>query len=140
MAVVYYRRSTSGGSSTISRRNRRLSSFLATSVQRCRRPCRGSSRPAHRRGPSCSVTAPTGGITTGPNALTTWTSFAPGGIAGISGANVLVSGARGIPVGAVWDSSDLVGGAGRLTLLMDSDWIFGGLGRDNPERLAVIEN
>ena len=81
-----------------------------------------------------------GGITTGPNALTTWTSFAPGGIAGISGANVLVSGARGIPVGAVWDSSDLVGGAGRLTLLMDSDWIFGGLGRDNPERLAVIEN
>src|SRR5204862_141155 len=53
-----------------------------------------------------------GGITTGPNALTTWTSFAPGGIAGISGANVLVSGARGIPVGAGWDSSDLVGGAG----------------------------
>jgi hypothetical protein len=78
-----------------------------------------------------------GGVTTG---LTTWTSFAPGGIAGISGANVLVSGLLGVPVGAVWDSGDLVGGAGRLTLLMDSDWIFGGIGLDNPNRLAVIEN
>jgi hypothetical protein len=81
-----------------------------------------------------------GRITSTPNVLTTWTSFAPGGIAGISGSNVLVSGLLGVPVGAVWASSDLVGGAGRLTLLMDSDWIFDGIGLDNPNRLGVVEN
>ena len=81
-----------------------------------------------------------GKITTTPNVLTTWTAFAPGGISGISGSNVLVSGAGGTPVGAVWDSSDLVGGAGRLTLLMDSDWIFDENGLGNPNRLPVIQN
>ena len=78
-----------------------------------------------------------GTITTTPNVLTTWTALAPGGISGISGANVLVSGLLGVPVGAVWDSSDLVGGSGRLTLLMDSDWVFGGAG---PDRRAVVQN
>lgn len=78
-----------------------------------------------------------GGITTAPNALTTWNPNGPGGISGISGANVLVTGAGGVAVGAVWDSGDLVGGSGRLTLLMDSDWIFGSGGS---ERLPVIEN
>src|SRR5574341_742858 len=78
-----------------------------------------------------------GGITTTPNALTTWNPSAPGGISGISGANVLVTGAGGVAVGAVWNSGDLVGGSGRLTLLMDSDWIFGSGGL---ERLPVIKD
>ncbi len=75
-----------------------------------------------------------GGITTSPNALTTWTPSAPGGLSGVSGANVLVTGAGSVPVGAVWDSGDLVGGSGRLTLLMDVNWF------DNPGRIQVIEN
>ncbi len=74
-----------------------------------------------------------GGITTTPNMLTTWNPSAPGGISGVTGANVLVSGAGDVPVGAVWDSSDLVNG-GRLTLLMDVNWFT------NSGRLPVIEN
>ena len=89
------------------------------------------------RGPDTFNPSARGAITTTPNVLTTWTALAPGGISGISGANVLVSGLLGVPVGAVWNSSDLVGGAGRLTLLMDSDWIFGGAG---PDRRAVVQN
>lgn len=61
-----------------------------------------------------------GGIADG---LTAWDPDAPGGIAGVSGGNVLVTAASGTPVGAVWDESDL-GGAGRLTLLMDVNWIL----------------
>jgi hypothetical protein len=92
------------------------------------------------KGPYTFNSSATGKITTTPNVLTTWTAFAPGGISGISGSNVLVSGAGGKPVGAVWDSSDLVGGAGRLTLLMDSDWVFDVDGLRNPNRLPVIQN
>ncbi|HKB24800.1 MAG TPA: FecR family protein [Methylomirabilota bacterium] len=91
-------------------------------------------------GPYSFNSSARGRITTTPNVLTTWTAFAPGGIGGISGANVLVTSANGTPVGAVWDSGDLVRGAGRLTLLLDSDWIFGELGFSNANRLLVIKN
>jgi hypothetical protein len=74
-----------------------------------------------------------GNISTNSNTLTTWNPSAPGGIAGVSGANVFVSGAGGVAVGAVWDSADLVSG-GRLTLLMDVNWF------SNSNRLPVIEN
>jgi hypothetical protein len=60
-----------------------------------------------------------GGITEG---LSVWQPIVPGGIAGVSGDNVLATGAGGTPVGAVWDESDLSGDAGRITLLMDVDW------------------
>jgi hypothetical protein len=63
--------------------------------------------------------------------------FAPGGIAGVSGNHVFATGAGGIPVGAVWDSSDLVGGKGRLVVLMDVDWLSGDT---TPQRRPIIEN
>jgi len=78
-----------------------------------------------------------GGISTMPNALTTWVPDAPGGIAGVSGNRVFATGAGGIPVGAVWDSSDLVGGNGRLVVLMDVDWLSENTA---PQRRSIIEN
>jgi len=84
-------------------------------------------------GPHTFNSTARGNISTNSNALTMWNPSAPGGIAGISGANVFVSGAGGVAVGAVWDSADLVSG-GRLTLLMDVNWF------SNSDRLPVIEN
>lgn len=66
-----------------------------------------------------------GGITTSPNALTSWNPSASGGMGGLGSlpdANILVTGAGGIPVGAVWSGAELAGGNGRLTLLMDVNW------------------
>jgi hypothetical protein len=77
-----------------------------------------------------------GGITTTPNTLTTWVPSAPGGLAGVSGANVLVTGAGGVPVGAVWGPQDLVNDAGRLTLLMDVNWFD----NNEPDVVANIQN
>jgi len=76
-----------------------------------------------------------GGITTVSNVLTNWLPSAPGGLSGVSGANVLVTGAGGVPVGAVWDSADLVNG-GRLTLLMDVNWFD----IQQPNIVANIQN
>jgi hypothetical protein len=66
-----------------------------------------------------------GGIAQSLNAggITQWQPIAPGGIVGVGGSNVLVTSASGMVVGAVWDEQDL-GGAGRLTLLMDVNWIL----------------
>ena len=67
-----------------------------------------------------------GGIAQGLSALgvTEWQPTAPGGMTGVTGANVLVTGASGVVVGGVWDREDLVGGAGRITLLMDVNWFL----------------
>ena len=54
--------------------------------------------------------------------ITQWQPLGPGGVAGVGGANVLVTGASGAVVGAVWDHEDL-SGDGRITLLMDVNWI-----------------
>jgi len=68
-------------------------------------------------GPYSFNAGATGGATTGPNALTSWGPSAPGGMAGFSGDNILASGAGGVIVGGIWDESDLVGGAGRITMM-----------------------
>ena len=67
-----------------------------------------------------------GGISQSLNeqGVTQWQPSAPGGMTGISGANVLVTGASGTVVGAVWDREDLVGGAGRMTVFMDVNWFL----------------
>ena len=57
--------------------------------------------------------------------VTQWQPSAPGGIAGVGGANVLVTSASRTAVGAVWDETDLVGDAGRVTLFMDVNWFLG---------------
>lgn len=65
-----------------------------------------------------------GGITTTPNALDEWYPANPGGMAGVAPENLLVThDATGTPNGAVWECGALVGGLGRLTILMDVDWL-----------------
>jgi len=66
------------------------------------------------------------GVATTPNMLTTWTPSAPGAITGVKASNVLTSTAfpsGTLPTGAAWDGSSLVGGAGRLAILMDINWL-----------------
>jgi len=85
-------------------------------------------------GPYAFNPAAVGGITTTPNALTEWSPAAPGGLAataGLDADNILTTGAGGVPVAAVWDSSELAGGAGRLVLMMDVNW-FTMSGREQP--------
>jgi hypothetical protein len=53
-----------------------------------------------------------------------WLPTAPGEITGVSGPNVLAVSSSGEVVGAVWDQEDLVGDRGRITLLMDVNWIL----------------
>src|SRR5207244_12624563 len=58
-----------------------------------------------------------------PNLLTTWNPTLPGGMAGsIQSQNILATGSTGRIVGAAWDETSLVGGKGRLSILMDADW------------------
>jgi hypothetical protein len=63
-----------------------------------------------------------------------WQPSAPGAIAGVSGANVLVSTPSGAVVGAVWNETDLVSQAGRVTLLMDVNWFL------DPAAVPVIQS
>ena len=76
-----------------------------------------------------------GEITSSPNVLAFWSPSASGGMSGVEGDNVLVSGSGGVPVGAVWDCNDMIGNAGRITLFMDVNWYL----NDNA-RQATIEN
>ncbi|MBI4839364.1 MAG: hypothetical protein HY806_09560 [Nitrospirae bacterium] len=66
-----------------------------------------------------------GSITTNPNTITAFSPIAPGGMGGLGSlpdSNILVTGAGNVPVGAVWNSSDLTGNAGRLVIIMDVNW------------------
>lgn len=63
-----------------------------------------------------------GSITMTPNTLTVWYPLSPGGMGGVSGANVLVTHQSGMVTGAVWGEPHLQGGKGRLTILMDVNW------------------
>jgi hypothetical protein len=63
-----------------------------------------------------------GGITTAPNSLSTVFPNGPGELFGLSGANILATIGERI-VAAVWDSTDLVGDAGRIILMMDVNWL-----------------
>jgi len=64
--------------------------------------------------------------TVNPNVLTTWTPGGPGGMSGVAPANVLTAtnfGSQPTPTGALWDESSLIGGHGRLAILMDINWL-----------------
>lgn len=81
-------------------------------------------------------TSAVGGVASG---LGAWNPSASGGMLGFDGLpdpNILATGAGGIVVGGAWDSSDLIGGGGRLTILMDVNW-FTNSGREAP--IASIE-
>ena len=55
-------------------------------------------------------------------------------MSGVVGENILVTGLGNVTVGAVWNCGDLIGNAGRITILMDVNWLAGG------GRLPLIEN
>lgn len=76
-----------------------------------------------------------GGVTNTPNLLTrlarvSYRRF----VGGVESPNVLVSLDSGDILGAVWEPSDIAGGRGHLTLIMDDVWI------QPDESLDVIEN
>lgn len=79
-----------------------------------------------------------GGIATSPNLVTQLRLVSPGGIAGIQDpTNVLLTGLNNAVVGAVWDKTDLVGRGGRLTVIMDTNWLNSLSFADN---LELLEN
>jgi hypothetical protein len=63
-----------------------------------------------------------------------WVPSAPGGIAGVSGDNVLVSSdSVGTTVAAAWEDSDFING-GRVVVFMDVNWLEG---IDSDERNVI---
>jgi len=63
------------------------------------------------------------GLTRFPNFIGEWNPDAPGGLAGVSGANVTTTAPGGEPTGAAWDQSSMVNGKGRLAIQMDVNWL-----------------
>ncbi len=66
------------------------------------------------------------------------TTAAPESIDGLQARNVVVQNPSGRVLGAAWDSADLVGNGGRLTLLMDKNWMDPGSNIDVLENLHVF--
>jgi hypothetical protein len=65
-----------------------------------------------------------GGIAVSPNPVSALRLLSPGGIAGLTNpANILATGHGGVPVAAIWDKDDLVVRAGRLIVVMDTNWL-----------------
>jgi GDSL-like Lipase/Acylhydrolase family/Carboxypeptidase regulatory-like domain len=61
-----------------------------------------------------------------PKAVSSWLPSAPGVLLDVAQANTLTTTFQnGVPVatGAVWDSAEIGGGAGRLAVLMDINWL-----------------
>jgi lysophospholipase L1-like esterase len=63
------------------------------------------------------------GLMQHPNFISEWNPDAPGGLAGISGANVTTTAPGGVPTGAAWDQSSMANGKGRLAIQMDVNWL-----------------
>jgi hypothetical protein len=77
----------------------------------------------------CSFPAPNafnpgavGGIGNTPNADVIISTNAAGWYAPIENDNILMTASSGLVTGVVWDSNELVGGAGRLVAIADSNW------------------
>jgi hypothetical protein len=77
------------------------------------------------------------GVATNPNVVTQLRLVSPGGLAGVEPENVLVSGLNSVPVGALWDKDELVGRGGRLSIMMDTNWLNSLAFADN---LELLEN
>lgn len=83
-----------------------------------------------------------GNIAYQPNAVSRMRMKTPGGLAGIvESRNILASGRGDVPVGALWDSDDLICGSGALSIVMDNGWFelipFDGIDNHNA---ALLEN
>ncbi len=76
-----------------------------------------------------------GEVATVPNALTQFGSITgTRNLLGVGDHNVLVARTGGQVFGGAWDSSNLTGGQGRLTVVMSNSWVEPG------ESLDVLEN
>jgi hypothetical protein len=68
-----------------------------------------------------------GNVANSPNTIRTLELLGAGGITGVplSSPNTLVIGGSALDkvVGAIWGSGDLVGNAGKLSIIMDGDWL-----------------
>jgi hypothetical protein len=68
-----------------------------------------------------------GGVANSPNTIRTLEMLGVGGITGLplNSPNTLVIGGAALDkvVGAIWAGGDLVSGAGKLSIIMDSDWL-----------------
>jgi hypothetical protein len=86
-----------------------------------------------------------GGVANSPNTVRSVELVGAGGIAGIAvtSPNTLIFGGSSFSnvVGAIWDSSSLVGDAGKLSLIMDSEWLnrLNGV-NDNAELLQNLQD
>lgn len=77
------------------------------------------------------------GIATTPNAISQLRLVSPGGMAGIESENILATGLNNVPVAAIWDKDDLVTRGGRLSVIMDTNWLNSLAFADN---LELLEN
>lgn len=77
------------------------------------------------------------GVATTPNLLSQLRLVSPGGLAGVEAENILATGLNNVPVAALWDKDDLVGRGGRLSILMDTNWLNSLTFADN---LELLEN
>ncbi len=76
-----------------------------------------------------------GAVATVPNALTQFASMSGSrNLVGVGDHNVLVARTGGQVFGGAWDASNLAGGRGRLTAVMNDSWVEPG------ESLDVLEN
>ncbi|GAB4509541.1 MAG: hypothetical protein Tsb0020_26130 [Haliangiales bacterium] len=64
-----------------------------------------------------------GGLTQVPNQVDILRLASPGGIAGLAPGNVIATGFEGQPVAAAWDAPDLKERSGRLSVVMDTNWL-----------------
>ncbi len=78
-----------------------------------------------------------GALAVAPNTVDALFLVGPGALAGVANGTVLAVGENEVPVAAVWRSSDLVGGAGTLSVIMDVDWMRNLHMADNQ---ALLEN
>ena len=83
-----------------------------------------------------------GNVAGSPNTVTTLEMLGVGGITGLPAPspNALVIGGlhHERAVGAIWDSEDLEADAGKLSILMDADWLLRSNGAN--DNLALIQN
>lgn len=78
-----------------------------------------------------------GGVSTTPHEVPGIRVAAPGGMAGLSGANVLALTPAGVPIAGIWDAEHLTGD-GRLAVLMDINWLDSGA--RGPLANELVEN
>lgn len=127
--------------------NAALTTFVRSVVRRSNRITIGD--PVTVPGPNDDPFYPVnedapGDVANWPNSVRTLEMLDVGGIGGLraSSPNALVMGGRRgrRVVGAIWDSEDLVADAGKLSIIMDAEWLLSANGaNDNAELIQNLQ-